>query len=128
MKGVDFKYHSMDLSYIEAVFARGDRRLADVLEHAWRLGCRFDGWSDQFRYDLWLCAFRECGLDPDFYATRERPEEEIFPWEHLDAGVSREFLLSEWNKARGAQTTRDCRRGCVGCGMRRYEGACVCAR
>ena len=124
IKGVDFKYHAVDLSYIEAVFARGDRRLADVLERAWRLGCRFDGWSDQFRYDLWRQAFEECGVDPDFYACRERPDDEVFPWEHLDAGVSREFLLREWKKAQSAERTQDCRKGCVGCGMRRYEGAC----
>ena len=124
IKGVDFKYHAVDLSYIEAVFARGDRRLADVLERAWRLGCRFDGWSDQFRCDLWRQAFEECGIDPDFYACRERPDDEIFPWEHLDAGVSREFLLREWKKAQNAERTQDCRKGCVGCGMRRYEGAC----
>ena len=124
IKGVEFKYHAVDLSYIEAVFARGDRRLADALERAWRLGCRFDGWSDQFRYDLWQQAFRECGLDPDFYACRERSDGEVFPWEHLDAGVSREFLLREWKKAQNAERTQDCRKGCVGCGMRRYEGAC----
>ena len=124
VKGVDFKYHAPDLSYIEAVFARGDRRLADVLERAWRLGCRFDGWSDQFRYDLWRQAFADCGVEPDFYACRERPEDEIFPWEHLDAGVSKEFLLREWKKALHAERTQDCRKGCVGCGMRRYEGAC----
>ncbi|MGN0803700.1 MAG: TIGR03960 family B12-binding radical SAM protein, partial [Candidatus Faecivicinus sp.] len=73
IKGVDFKYHAPDVSYIEAVFARGDRRLADALEAAYRAGCRFDGWSDQFRYDLWLKAFEETGVDPDFYACRERP-------------------------------------------------------
>ena len=124
IKGVEFKYHAMDLSYIEAVFARGDRRLADVLERAWHLGCRFDGWSDQFRYDLWRQAFADCGVEPDFYACRERPEDEIFPWEHLDAGVSKEFLLREWKKALHAERTQDCRKGCVGCGMRHYEGAC----
>ena len=124
INGVEFKYHALDLSYIEAVFARGDRRLADVLERAWHLGCRFDGWSDQFRYDLWRQAFADCGVEPDFYACRERPEDEIFPWEHLDAGVSKEFLLREWKKALHAERTQDCRKGCVGCGMRRYEGAC----
>ena len=124
IKGVDFKYHAVDLSYIEAVFARGDRRLADVLERAWRLGCRFDGWSDQFRCDLWRQAFEDCGIDPDFYACRGRPDGEMFPWEHLDAGVSRGFLLREWKKAQNAERTQDCRKGCVGCGMRRYEGAC----
>ena len=124
IKGVEFKYHAMDLSYVEAVFARGDRRLADALERAWRLGCRFDGWSDQFRCDLWRQAFAECGLDADFYACRERADDEVFPWEHLDAGVSREFLLREWKKAQKGERTQDCRMGCVGCGMRRYEGAC----
>ena len=125
LKGVDFKYHAPDISYIEAVFARGDRRLGEALERAWRLGCRMDGWSDQFRYDLWLRAFEECGLDPDFYATRERPLDEVFPWDHLDCGVTKEYLLREWAKARRAECTRDCRKGCTGCGMKRYEGACV---
>ena len=109
---------------IEAAFARGDRRLADVLECAWRLGCRFDGWSDQFRFDRWKLAFSQCGLDADFYACRMRPDEERFAWDHLDAGVSKEFLLREWHKAQRAQRTPDCRLGCENCGMRRYEGAC----
>ena len=124
VKGVDFKYHAPDVSFIEAVFARGDRRLADALERAWRLGCRFDGWSDQFRYDLWLKAFGECGLDPGFYATRPRPTDELFPWDHLDCGVTREYLLREWEKARRGECTPDCRKGCAGCGMKRYPGAC----
>ena len=125
VKGVDFKYHAPDLSYIEAVFARGDRRLARALEKAWQLGCRFDGWSDQFRYDLWLKAFEETGIDPDFYATRERPLDEIFPWDHLDCGVTKKYLMSEWNKAMNEECTPDCRKGCTGCGMKRYKGACV---
>lgn len=125
VKGVDFKYHAPDLSYIEAVFARGDRRLADVLEHAWRLGCRFDGWSDQFRYDLWMKAFEETGVNPDFYAARERTAEEVFPWDHLDCGVTKQYLLREWEKALRGERTQDCRKGCTGCGMKRYEGACV---
>ena len=125
IKGVDFKYHASDLSYIEAVFARGDRRLGEALERAWRLGCRFDGWSDQFRYDLWLRAFRDCGLDPDFYALRERPEDEVFPWDHLDCGVTKQYMLNEWHRALRGEITRDCRKGCTGCGAKRYEGACV---
>lgn len=124
IKGVEFKYHAPDLSFLEACFARGDRRLGEVLERAWRLGCRFDGWSDQFRMDLWMQAFEECGLDPKFYAERERALTEVLPWDHLDAGVEKRFLLSEWEKAQCAQTTHDCRKGCVGCGMKRYEGAC----
>ena len=125
IKGVDFKYHAPDISFIEAVFARGDRRLGEALERAWRLGCRFDGWSDQFRYDLWLRAFEETGIDPNFYATRERAVGEVFPWDHLDCGVTKQYLLREWEKARKGECTPDCRKGCTGCGMKRYEGACV---
>ena len=128
VKGVDFKYHAPDVSYIEAVFARGDRRLADALERAYRLGCRMDGWSDQFRYDLWLQAIRECGLDPDFYACRERALDEVLPWDHLDAGVTKVFLKREWEKAQRGETTHDCRKGCVGCGVNRYEEASECGR
>lgn len=125
VKGVDFKYHAPDLSYIEAVFARGDRRLGEAMECAWRMGCRFDGWSDQFRYDLWLKAFEETGIDPDFYATRPRPTDEVFPWDHLDCGVTKGYLLREWEKAHRAECTPDCRKGCTGCGMKRYPGACA---
>ena len=125
IKGVDFKYHAPDISFIEAVFARGDRRLGEALERAWRLGCRFDGWSDQFRYDLWLRSFEETSIDPNFYATRERAVDEVFPWDHLDCGVTKQYLLREWEKARKGECTPDCRKGCTGCGMKRYEGACV---
>ena len=128
VKGVDFKYHAPDVSYIEAVFARGDRRLADALEKAYRMGCRMDGWSDQFRYDLWLKAFGECGLDPDFYACRERSTDELLPWDHLDCGVTKAFLKREWEKAQRGEITHDCRKGCVGCGVNRYEEAKVCGR
>ena len=128
VKGVDFKYHAPDVSYIEAVFARGDRRLADALEKAYRMGCRMDGWSDQFRYDLWLKAFEECGLNPDFYACRERSTDELLPWDHLDCGVTKAFLKREWEKAQRGEITHDCRKGCVGCGVNRYEEAKVCGR
>ena len=129
IKGVDFKYHAPDVSYIEAVFARGDRRLADALERAYRLGCKMDGWSDQFKYDMWLQAFRETGIDPDFYACRERSTDEVLPWDHLDAGITKQFLMREWDKAQKGEITHDCRKGCVGCGVNRYEEAKkVCAR
>ncbi|MEG0934901.1 MAG: TIGR03960 family B12-binding radical SAM protein [Clostridia bacterium] len=124
IKGVDFKYHAPDLSFIEAVFARGDRKIGKALLRAWELGCRFDGWSDHFRYDLWMRAFSESGVDPFFYATRPRDLAEILPWDHLDAGVTKSFLLSEWDKATRGEITQDCRKKCVGCGMNRYEGAC----
>ena len=125
LKGVDFKYHAPDLSFLEAAFALGDRHMADVLEAAVRLGCRFDGWNDQFRYDLWLRAFEQAGVDPAFYALRQKGLDECLPWDHLDAGVSKEFLLREWAKAQRGELTHDCRKGCVGCGVKRYEGACV---
>ena len=129
IKGVDFKYHAPDVSYIEAVFARGDRRLADALERAYRLGCKMDGWSDQFKYEAWLQAFRDANVDPDFYACRERSTDEILPWDHLDAGITKDFLKREWVRAQKGETTRDCRKGCVGCGVNRYEEAKgVCAR
>ena len=124
LKGVAYKYHAPDISYIEAVFARGDRRPADALQRAGELGCKFDGWSDQFKYDKWLQAFEEVGLDPDFYATRERSIDEVFPWDHIDCGVDKPFLIREYEKALKEECTRDCRKGCVGCGMKRYKGAC----
>ncbi|MDL2205957.1 TIGR03960 family B12-binding radical SAM protein [Eubacteriales bacterium OttesenSCG-928-N13] len=125
IKGVDFKYHAPDLSFTEAVFATGDRRLGDVLELAWSLGCRFEGWSEQFRYDLWMQAFRELDVDPCFYACRTRDTDETLPWDHLDAGIDKEFLLREWDRAQQALITPDCRKGCANCGMKRYEGACL---
>ena len=125
IRGVDYKYHAPDISYIEAVFARGDRRTADALERTWQLGCRFDGWNDQFKYDKWMQAFEETGVDPDFYATRERPLDEVLPWDHIDCGVTKEFLIREYQKALKGELTHDCRKGCVGCGVKRYKGACV---
>ena len=124
IKGVDFKYHAPDVSYIEAVLARGDRKLADALEIAWRSGCRFDSWSEHFKMDKWMEAFEKAGVDPDFYALRERSIDEVNAWDMLDCGVEKRYLISEWEKAQRAETTRDCRQGCTGCGMKRYEGAC----
>ncbi len=125
VKGVDFKYHDMKLSYIEAVFARGDRRLAKALEYATDMGCRFDGWTEHFKPDIWREAFIKAGIDPDFYATRERDVSETLPWAHIDSGVSLEFLKREREKALNAEVTPDCRNGCIGCGLKRYGGACV---
>ena len=92
------------------------------------MGCRFDGWSDQFLYDTWLEAFRLEGLDPSFYTTRQRENGETFPWDHIDCGVTKAYLLKEWERAKQAICTRDCRQGCTGCGISRYEEAVVCAR
>ena len=124
LKGVDFKYHESDVSYIEAVFARGDRRCAEVLARASELGCEFDGWTEFYDNEKWAQAFKDTGIDPNFYALRTRELDEVLPWAHLDCGVSMEFLKREWEKAQNAEITHDCRKGCVGCGMKRYEGAC----
>ncbi len=124
LKGVDFKYHESDVSYIEAVFARGDRRCAEGLARASELGCEFDGWTEFYDNDKWTQAFKDTGIYPNFYALRARDIDEVLPWAHLDCGVSMEFLKREWEHAQKAEITHDCRKGCVGCGMKRYEGAC----
>ncbi len=102
---------------MEAVFARGDRRVSKVLIRAFELGCKFDGWTEHFKYDAWIKAFEETGIDKDFYTIRERSYNEILPWEIIDCGVTKEFLMSENDKARKEEITQDCRKGCVGCGM-----------
>ncbi|HEX3030974.1 MAG TPA: TIGR03960 family B12-binding radical SAM protein [Bacillota bacterium] len=113
---INYSYHDAQLSVIEAVFARGDRRLAPVLERAWQLGCKFDGWSDYFRYDLWLQAFGELGTDPTSYAQRRFSPEEVLPWEHINSGVSKQHLLREHAKALEGTVTPDCRwEKCSGC-------------
>lgn len=119
IKGVSFHYHGADSSQIEAVLARGDRRICDALIKAAKLGCKFDGWREHFRYELWLEAFRDTGIDPDFYAARERSYDEILPWERIDTGISKEFLITENNKAAAGIQSPDCRRQCIGCGINR---------
>lgn len=117
-KNVDFKWHQPELSFLEAVFSRGDRRLGKVLETAWRLGCKFDEWVECFRYDLWEKAFSLCGVDPQFYIYRSRDYSEIFPWDHLDCGVTKDFLIREHHKSRKEEITADCRLGeCTDCGV-----------
>ena len=96
--------------------ARGDRRLAPVIEKAVQLGARLDGWDEFFRYDLWLDAFRECGVDMGFYTTRGFDEDELLAWDPIDVGVSKKFLLRERHRAYEARVTPDCRQGCAGCG------------
>jgi radical SAM family uncharacterized protein len=113
----DLNWHDARVSFIEGVFARGDRRLGRVLLAAHRLGCRFDSWSDQFRFDAWLAAFQEAGLDPASYANRPRAYDEVLPWDHLTSGVTREFFIDEHRRAMAGETTPDCRAaGCTLCG------------
>ena len=117
-KNITLNYHDAKTGTIEAVFARGDRRVGKALLLAWQKGARFDGWSDCFSYERWLEAISDAGLDKDFYAARERGEQEAFPWEHISPGVSRRFLWNEWRKAYAQQLTHDCRRAsCTGCGV-----------
>ena len=121
LKQVSYQYHGTETSFLEAVFARGDRRVGRALIRAWELGCRFDGWTEHFDYAKWLQAFEETGVDPDFYAHRERGEDEYLPWYLIDCGVSREYMLKEKHRAEAGIQTRDCRKGCTGCGIKRYE-------
>ena len=109
MKQVTFNYHDVEVSFLEAVFARGDRRLGAVLEKAWSLGCKFDGWSEHFKYNLWMDAFRALGVDPEFYANRDFGLDEPLPWEHLSSGVTKKWLLKEYQKAQESMRTPDCR-------------------
>ncbi len=124
-KKVNYNYHDADTSYLEAVFARGDRRLCKVMEKALEKGFHFDGWNDCFSLEKWLEIFDECGIDPDFYACRERSFDEILPWDFLDYGVSKEFLKKECEKAYQDTTTPNCRQKCSNCGANRYGGG-VC--
>ena len=117
IKGVTFNYHDSFTSVCEAVFARGDRRCGRALLAAHEKGCRLDGWTEHFYPDRWQNAFEESGINPDFYAFRERTEDEILPWQHIECGVSKAFLLAEREKAYSEKTTRDCRYGCAGCGI-----------
>jgi radical SAM-linked protein len=116
--GIQVKWQNPHLSLLEGAFSRGDRRLAAVLMRACELGCRFDGWSDQFRGDLWEQAFDDCGIALESYATRIWNPDAILPWRHIDTGVSRDFLLEEYRRAMTGQLTPDCREGdCQGCSL-----------
>ena len=115
-KSIEYDYHSPDLSRLEAVFARGDRRLGPVIETAVRSGARLDGWDEYFNYAKWYAAFRECGIEESFYTTRGYGEDELLPWDPIDVGVSKKFLLRERRRAYEGVVTPDCRHGCAGCG------------
>lgn len=125
-KQVSFSWHEPYVSYLEAIFARGDRRLSEVLVKAWELGCKFDGWDEHFKFDKWMEAFEQCGIDPEFYAYRKRDLEEKLPWDHIDVGITKKFLRSEYKKSLKAELTRDCRTACTGCGINLLEEGGVC--
>lgn len=117
IKGVTFNYHDNTTSAYEAVFARGDRRCGRLLYEAFRAGCKFDGWTEHFRPEAWETAFERSGIDKEFYTTRKREFDEILPWDIIDSGISKRFLINEAQKAVKEEITPDCRNGCTGCGM-----------
>lgn len=124
-KKITFNYHENRTSFLEGVFARGDRKLGAVIESAYKKGCRFDGWDECFNLDAWLEAFDECGVAPEFYANRTRPFDEITPWDHLDYRITKEFLIRENMAAHAEKTTPNCREKCAGCGANSYgKGVC----
>lgn len=124
-KSLRYNWHEADLTVLEGVFARGDRKTGALLEEAYRNGALYDSWSECFRNDIWMKAFETCGLSVDFYTTRERNTDEIFPWDFIDAGVSKEFLKREWQNALNETVTPNCRQRCSGCGAMRWKGG-VC--
>ena len=125
-KSIKYNWHESDASVLEAVFARGDRRLCQVVLKAYEKGCFYDAWSEYFHYDRWLETFDECGIDMDFYTVRERGLDEIFPWDFIDCGVTKEFLKREWLKAMNETVSPNCKKQCQGCGAARYGcGICV---
>ena len=124
VKGVNYNWHEETASMLEGVFARGDRALADVVVRAYRSGCRFDGWNEHFRYDLWMQAFVDCGIDP-FRYTAAQAEDKVFAWDFIDFGVKKSFLLSEWRRALCGEKGESCKFGCKGCGANRYAACKV---
>lgn len=124
-KSIRYNWHEADVTVLEGVLARGDRRIAQVIAKVYEDGGFYDAWSEYFDYERWLKAFKECGVDPNFYTMRERSLEEILPWDFINAGVTKEFLIREWKNALAESVTPNCRMRCSGCGSRVYGGG-VC--
>ena len=123
--GGEYNWHDAKLSRLEAVLARGDRRLAPVLEEAVRRGVKLDGWDEYFNYDTWMEAFAACGVDPDYYTTRGFDQQELLPWDSISVGVTKSFLEKERKQAYAGLITPDCRTQCTGCGANQlYGGKC----
>ena len=124
-KSLRYMWHEADVSVIEGIFARGDRRVSKAILAAYKKGCMFDAWSEYFDNDKWMEAFDETGITLEFYALRERDLDELFPWDFIDIGVSKSFLKREWKNAMDAKVTKNCREQCQGCGARKFNGG-VC--
>ena len=119
-KHVSLSWHDARASRLEAILSRGDRRLGGAILAAWKKGCRFDAWDEHFDHDKWAQSMLECGLDPAFYANRRREYDEVLPWDHIDCGVNKRYLIREDERAQSGETTQDCRLGeCAGCGVSR---------
>ena len=124
-KSIKYNWHDAELTRLEGILARGDRRLCSVLLAAYKNGCLYDAWSESFKYDMWMRAFEQEGIDPDFYTSRERSLDELLPWDFIDAGVTKAFLIREWERAQKETVTPNCRQQCSGCGCKAYDGG-VC--
>lgn len=124
-KSIKYNWHEADASVMEGIFARGDRKLCKPIMEAYKKGCIFDAWGEYYRHELWLETFEECGIDTAFYTTRERSLDEIFPWDFIDCGVSKEFLKREWQRALKEQVTENCKAKCSACGAAKF-GCGVC--
>lgn len=127
-KKIKLSCHHQPTSILEAVLARGDRRVGKAVYEAWKKGCYLDGWAEHFKFDVWMQTFEECGIDTAFYANRLRSYDEVAPWSHLDYLVSHEFFVRENKKAHAAQTTRNCKEGCSGCGIKPECGGVYCGK
>ena len=125
-KSIKYNWHEADVSVLEGIFARGDRRLNQVILKAYEKGCMYDAWSEYYQNDVWMQTFEECGIDISFYTTRERKDDEVFPWDFLDCGVTKQFLLREWHNAQKEAVTPNCKMQCNGCGAARFHtGICL---
>lgn len=125
-KSISYHWHEAGTSIIEGIFARGDRKVASAIVYAYEHGCLFDAWTDEYRHDVWMEAFENCVSDYGFYIFRDRQDDELFPWDFIDCGVSKNYLLKEWNNAKAEKVTSNCREGCSGCGAATYQcGICI---
>ena len=122
---INLDWHDAETSYLEAVLARGDRKIGKVIETAWRKGCNLDSWDEHFKFDVWMESFEECGVEPEFYANRTRSYDEVMPWDIFDYAVTKKFIINENKKAHESVTTPNCRQKCSGCGANCLKGG-VC--
>ena len=124
-KSLKYNWHEAYVTVLEGVLARGDRKVADAIETAYKMGALYDAWGETFHYEIWTAAFEKCGLSIDFYNTRERSLDEVFPWDFIDTGVTKAFYKREWERAMQEKITPNCRQSCSGCGAKRFGGG-VC--